>query len=182
MLKKTDFSKKIIKMLAGKSAVSVEEIKDLIHLSSVLPLQMGGGTQSKYAINRSIKGLEDAGFVEMVPGGQGFFARLTKEGKKKAHSQKLDGDGALVDTSWDGYWRMVILDIPEDRKSEREALRYLLKKAGFTCVKNSVWISMLPFENLFTNIKKDLSLTTEMMVIVTDRIDEDTEKEFLKLI
>lgn len=172
MLKKADFSKKIIKMLSQKQAVPVEDITSL---------KQGLG-ENKYAVTRSLKGLKDAGFVEMVPGGQGFFARLTKEGKKRAHSQKLDGDGALVDTSWDGYWRMVILDIPEERKSEREALRYLLKKAGFICVKNSVWISMLPFENLFTNIKKDLNLTTEMMVIVTDRIDEDTEKEFLKLI
>ncbi|MEY2671989.1 MAG: repressor, phenylacetic acid degradation operon negative regulatory protein [Candidatus Parcubacteria bacterium] len=172
MLKKADFSKKIIKMLSQKQAIPLDEITS--------PRQ--GLGENKYAVTRSLKGLKDAGFVEMVSGGQGFFARLTKEGKKKAHSQKLDGDGALVDTSWDGYWRMVILDIPEDRKSEREALRYLLKKAGFVCVKNSVWISMLPFENLFTNIKKDLNLTTEMMVIVTDRIDEDTEKEFLKLI
>lgn len=171
-MKKQDFSKKIIKMLSQKQAIPIEDITS--------PRQ--GFGENKYAVTRSLKGLKDAGFVEMVPGGQGFFARLTKEGKKKAHSQKLDGDGAIIDTSWDGYWRMVILDIPEDRKSEREALRYLLKKAGFICVKNSVWISMLPFENLFTNIKKDLSLTTEMMVIVTDRIDEDTEKEFLKLI
>ena len=77
---------------------------------------------------------------------------------------------------------MILLDLPEDRKSEREALRYLLKKAGFMCIKNSVWISMYPYENLFTNIKKDLGLTTEMMIVVTDKIDKETEEEFLKLI
>jgi DNA-binding transcriptional regulator PaaX len=177
--KKQDFSKKIIKILSGKSAVSVDEITKNLSLDPS-PCQVEG--KSKYALTRSIRGLEDAGLIEQVSSGQSKYARLTKEGKKKAHSLKLDGDGAIIDTSWDGYWRMIILDIPEDRKSEREALRYLLKKAGFVCVKNSVWISMLPFENLFTNIKKDLNLTTEMMIIVTDRIDEDTEKEFLKLI
>jgi DNA-binding transcriptional regulator PaaX len=77
---------------------------------------------------------------------------------------------------------MILLDLPENRKSEREALRYLLKKAGFVCVKNSVWISMLPFENLFINLKKDLGLSTELMIVVTDKIDKETEQEFLKLI
>lgn len=177
--KKQDFSKKIIKILSGKSAVPVEDLKSSLTPDPSLDCQRWEG---KYALTRSIKGLEDAGLIEQVSSGQSKYARLTKEGKKKAHSLKLDGDGAIIDTSWDGYWRMIILDIPEDRKSEREALRYLLKKAGFVCVKNSVWISMLPFENLFMNIKKDLGLTTEMMIIVTDRIDEDTEKEFLKLI
>lgn len=178
-MKRADFSKKIIKILSGKSAVAVEDLKLSINSDPSSDCLQGEG---KYALTRSIKGLEEAGLIEQVSSGQSKFARLTKEGKKRAHSQKLDGDGAIIDTSWDGYWRMVILDIPEDRKSEREALRYLLKKAGFICVKNSVWISMLPFENLFMNIKKDLGLTTEMMIIVTDCIDEDTEKEFLKLI
>ncbi len=71
--------------------------------------------------------------------------------------------------------------MPEDRKSEREALRYLLKKANFICIKNSVWVSMYPFEHLFTNIKKDLDLTTEMMIIVTDKVDVETENELFKI-
>jgi DNA-binding transcriptional regulator PaaX len=72
------------------------------------------------------------------------------------------------------------LDIPEERKGEREALRYLLKKADFTCIKNTVWISPFPYEHLFTNIKKDLGLGTELMIIVTDKLDEETNLAFFK--
>ena len=71
------------------------------------------------------------------------------------------------------------MDLPEDRKNERDALRYLLKKAGFVCVKNSVWISIYPYENLFINIKRDLGLTTEMIIIVTDKIDDITNNHLL---
>ena len=73
------------------------------------------------------------------------------------------------------------MNIPEERKNEREALRYLLKKAGFVCLKNSVWISMYPFEHLFFNIKKDLNLSTEFIIIVTDKIDNETEKRFFSI-
>jgi len=103
---------------------------------------------------------------------------LSDEGKKRLNYNALDNDTTLVSNNWDGKWRIIILDLPEERKSERESLRYLLKKAGFICLKNSVWVSMYPYENLFINIKKDLNLTSEMMVIVTNTIDEATEKEF----
>ena len=55
------------------------------------------------------------------------------------------------------------------------------KKAGFICIKNSVWISIYPYEHLFKNIKNDLGLTSEMMIIVTNNIDKETEKEFYSL-
>ena len=61
--------------------------------------------------------------------------------KFKAHSLKLDDDTAVLNPNWDGKWRIVMLDLPEDRKSDRDGLRYLLKKAGFILLKNSVWIS-----------------------------------------
>ncbi len=173
-MKKQDFSKKIIKTLSGKPAVSIESLTE----SAKTPLS------SKYAITRSIKGLEDAGLIEHIPSGQGTFARLTKEGRKKAHRIKLEGDESLVSMQWDGFWRIVIIDLPEARKSEREALRYLLKKAGFVCIKNSVWVSIspYPYEHLFTNIKKDLGLSTEIMIIVTNKLDSETEQEFFKLV
>ena len=61
-------------------------------------------------------------------------------------------------------------------------MRYLLKKANFTCIKNTVWISPLPYENLFSNIKKDLNLATELMIIVTDKLDTETNKAFLNAV
>jgi HKD family nuclease len=51
-----------------------------------------------------------------------------------------------------------------------------LKKAGFICLKNSAWVSPYPFEHLFMNIKKDLGLSTEIMIIVTQFVDEETKK------
>lgn len=171
-MKKHYFSKKIIKILAEKPAVSLSEIEDRVSKDK----------STKYALNRSIRGLKDAGLIEDIDSGQSKYAKLTKEGKKKSHSIKLECENAVISNTWDGYFRIIVLDVPEERKSEREALRYLLKKAGFICVKNSVWVSMYPFEHLFTNIKNDLGLTTELIIIVTDKVDEKTEKEFLSKI
>ena len=163
---KNQYSKKILKVLAQKTAISIDELQNL---GDKLP-------SDRYAINRSVKGLIDAGLIEQVSSPQKDYARLTKEGKKKMSILKLDSDTTLVNTSWDGFWRIILLDLPESRKPERESLRYLLKKAGFVCLKNSAWISPHPYEHLFVNIKKDLGLTTEMMIIVTPSIDEESRK------
>ena len=184
---KKDYSKKIIKILAEKPArIASQNLAG--KPAGLLPeftqsIEFGGSTskKSQYAITRSIKGLEEAGLIEHISSGQNFYARLTKEGKKKAVSIKLDSGDSLVSTTWDGFWRVILLDIPESRKAERESLRYLLKKAGFICLKNSAWISPYPFEHMFTNIKKDLGLSTELVIMVTNKVDEITEKELYKI-
>ncbi|MEI7709319.1 MAG: hypothetical protein WCI76_01225 [bacterium] len=169
MSRKVKYSDKILKILGQKTAISVDEIASHV-------ISEDGAKNATYAITRSLKNLKENGLIEHISSPQNEYARLTKEGKKKVHSLKLDSDTTLVNTTWDGFWRIILLDLPEDRKSERESLRYLLKKAGFVCLKNSAWISPFPFEHLFTNIKKDLGLTTEMMIIVTEFVDDETKK------
>lgn len=177
MSNRNDYSKKILKILAKKPAVSMREIGDTLDCEE--DFEGSSSKKVKYAISRSIKNMEDSGLIQRVSSGQSDFARITKDGRKKAYSLNLDSSNSLVSTSWDGYWRIIILDIPEERKNERESLRYLLKKAGFVCIKNSMWVSMLPYEHLFTNIKNDLGLTTELMVIITNKIDKSTENALL---
>ena len=170
-MKKPSIQKAILKLLTEKSAISVDNltIKDTI-------------PSTKYALTRSVKNLIEAGYAEMHDSPQQKYIRITPKGKSKYNSIRLEGEDILVPTVWDGLWRIIILDMPEDRKSEREALRYLLKKANFVCIKNTVWISPYPYEHLFKNIKKDLNLTTELMIITTSNLDEETNLAFLKAV
>lgn len=173
---KPNIQKAILKTLAEKSAVSIESLKHKFLGSKDVD------NRKLYALNRSIKNLADLGFIEVYNSDNQKYFKLTKEGKNKVNCQKLEGEEALVPTSWDGFWRIVILDLPEKRKKERESLRYLLKKAGFVCVKNTVWISPFPYEHLFENIKKDLGLGTELIILVTDKLDAETNSAFIKIL
>ncbi len=174
MQKKPDFSHRILKILSEKPAVSLAELTERVNESKY-------DHKPVYALTRSLKGLKEAGFVESRSSGQNDYARLTKSGRVKANSAKLVARSSLVSSSWDGKWRIILLDLPENRKSERESLRYLLKKAGFVCLKNSAWISPYPFEHLFGNIKKDLGLSTEMIIVVTSDVDDETKKVLFEM-
>ena len=165
--RKPNIQKDILKILAEKPAISIDSIKE-------------ADPKKNYALTRSVKNLVDSGCIEIHSSDNQKYLRLTKKGKSKLNCIKLEGEEALVPRTWDGFWRIIILDIPENRKSEREALRYLLKKANFVCVKNTVWVSPHPYEHLFTNIKKDLNLGTELMILVTNKLDEETNLAFLE--
>ena len=168
--KKPNIQKDILKLLAEKPAISINSIKS------------DKDKKTGYAIARSVKNLVESGCIEIHKSDNQNYLKITPKGKTKLDSIRLEGQDALVSRVWDGLWRIIILDIPEERKNEREALRYLLKKADFTCIKNTVWISPYPYEHLFTNIKKDLGLGTELMIIVTDKLDEETNLSFLNAI
>lgn len=174
MSKKVSIQEKILRLLHSRKTVN----KDLIQ-KEILDNTDNGKPQ--YAINRSLKSLSEGGLVEEFETQQSNFYRITPEGRHKLRSLKLSSPASLISTNWDGYWRMVMLDIPESRKSERNSLRYILKKAGFIMLKNSVWISPYPFEHLFMNIKKDMGLSTEVIITVTQLIDSETEDELYKL-
>ena len=146
MSSKPQYSKKILKLLAEKPAISIQSIKE------------NKSTKEGYALSRSVKNLVESGCARLVSSDNQKYLKITPRGRSKLNCIKLEGSEALISFAWDGYWRFIILDLPEDRKNERESLRYLLKKANFVCVKNTVWVSPHPYENLFTNIKKDLGL------------------------
>jgi DNA-binding transcriptional regulator PaaX len=175
MSRNPDYSKKILKILAESKAVSVPELA-----GKVAPEGSNLAPKARYAVNRTLKGLVESGLIESHFSGQNDYARLTPKGRKKATTLKLESDTSLL-PNWDGQWRIVLLDLPESRKSERESLRYLLKKAGFVCLKNSAWISPFPLEQLFMNIKKDLGLTTEIMIMTTSELDPETEKALFEM-
>ncbi|MFA6177577.1 MAG: hypothetical protein WC694_01625 [Candidatus Paceibacterota bacterium] len=159
----SSYSKKILKKLTERPAISTKDLKEK-------------DVRTTYAISRALKNLIESKCAEIHESGRQDYVKITPLGKNKLNTLLLENDEALVPQNWDGFWRIILLDLPENRKAERESLRYLLKKAGFVCLKNSAWISPFPFEHLFTNIKRDLDLTTEMMIIVTENIDEESKK------
>ena len=171
MLRNHDYSRKILKILSGRKILSFYDIADGL-LKKDDSEVINNTKKARYALNRSLKGLIDSGVVEHHFSGQNNYARLTDSGRKKITTLQLESETSLL-PNWDGKWRIILIDLPESRKNERDALRYLLKKAGFILLKNSAWVSPFPYEHLFMNIKKDLELTTEIMIITSSELDMD---------
>jgi len=72
------------------------------------------------------------------------IVRLTEAG----HTHALGGRDpeARWDRAWDGKWRVVLFDVPMEKKQLRNKLRRSLRARAFGCLQQSVWITPDPLD------------------------------------
>jgi len=166
----------ILNRLSRKRASKQEDIIEDIEVLLEQYEENERKVKPKYVINRAIKKMINDDMLEQHDTEQSSFLSLTSSGRQRLRNIKLNSQNHLISTTWDGYWRMVIVDIPESRKKDQDAIRYILKKAQFVQLKNSIWISPYPLEHMMINIKKDMDLQNDILVLVTDKLDPATEQ------
>jgi len=94
-------------------------------------------------LNRALKRLEQRGLIS-VYGNKADNYRLTEKGYNYLFGCHLRNLRKTNINQWDGLWRLIIFDIPENKKIAREALRRKLKYFNFYPLQKSVFA--FPFE------------------------------------
>jgi len=69
---------------------------------------------------------------------------LTDEGREKALTYNIKNMEMKRPDEWDGYWRIVLYDIPEQLRGLRSSIRIHLKDIGFHELQKSVFV--YPYE------------------------------------
>lgn len=69
---------------------------------------------------------------------------ITENGKKQLLKYNFDEMKVDCPNRWDEQWRLVFFDIPESKKTARNALVCKLRDLGFVRFNNSVWV--FPYE------------------------------------
>ena len=131
-------NKKILLLLAGTLdfAANLDEA-----LSSRYINLKFASCENDY-FQRTVKGMLKTGEIEkMIRHGEPVFRITSQGGVKLRHSVPM---AKRIGKNWDGKWRLVIFDIPEEGKKKREELRRKLIGLGFACWQKSVYIS--PFD------------------------------------
>ena len=100
-------------------------------------------TQSR-SIIRSITYLKRQRLISVIEKGNQQILTLSENGKKRMLQFNLDKISIKKSKKWDGLWRLVIFDIPEEIKRGREALRDKLKHLGFYQLQKSCFV--YPYE------------------------------------
>lgn len=138
--------------------------------------QFSGGkdyNRKKY-LNNSIGRLEKDGLVILDINEEGEkFVKLTKKGRNKLAKYKVEDLKIKKPIRWDKKWRVVIFDIKEKRKKNRDVLRSILNRFGFVKLQNSVWVFPYECEELITLLKSDLFVGREVLYMTVDSIEND---------
>ena len=133
--------------------IAAGEIIPATFLMPVLPKALKplvGIWSRKYSARRSANFIKSLSYLQKnrlvsiaEKDGQQILT-LSEDGKKRILCFDLHQMGIKKPKRWDGYWRIVIFDIPEKRKQGREALRSKLKQLGFYQLQKSCFIH--PFD------------------------------------
>lgn len=105
-----------------------------------------------------IRYLRRQGYIEVFIEGKEKYAELTDKGKKRIGELLLNDLKVKRPKKWDSKWRIVIFDIPEDKKHNRDVFREKIRNLGFIQVQKSVYV--YPFE-----CTKEIAFLSESLFI-----------------
>lgn len=88
--------------------------------------------------------LRSRDLVETFDIGGQSFVKITSKGEAKILKLNIENIEIRDTEKWDGKWRIVIFDIPENYKLARNIFSRKLQELGFQQVQKSVYV--LPFD------------------------------------
>lgn len=127
--------------------------------------------QTKTAVGR----LAAKGYVRFEERDGKKYVRITEEGKRSLAIEHARMTApARAKKRWDKRYRLVMFDIPQNRKNTRDKLRSFMRDFGFLLVQKSVWLSPYDCEELVALIKTELRLGTSVLYAVVESIENDS--------
>jgi len=133
--------------------------------------------ESKRKIRQTLSRMERDGLVKIRRREEKAEIILTEKGKKNATKHYMYHQLERFQDKkpkWDGKWRVVVFDIPQDQRIVRDAFRYLIKKLGMYQLQKSVWVYPHDCEKEVTELKEFFEIPEEAIrLIVTDSIGPD---------
>ena len=156
-----ELAKEILLMIAAGVAIPAAFVMPNIPIALkplLKPMMKRCGLRKSESFIRSVTYLKRNRLVSIAEKDSQQILTLSENGKKRVLLFDLHRMTIKKQKRWDGYWRIVIFDIPEGRKQGREALRSKLKQLGFYQLQKSCFI--YPYE-----CKSEIDFISEMFEV-----------------
>lgn len=98
--------------------------------------------------------------------------QLTDLGQNKLNQLKFK----LMDldqNNWDGKWRIIAFDIPENRRLARDKIRILIKQLGLKKLQNSIWITPYNCREQFEQITSIYGVSKHLLLLEVTKFDQE---------
>ena len=148
-------SKKIMLLLIGGASLCLTRRPDA-YFRIVKGMVKEWRKINERNLRAAIKNLYKSKMIDFKENEDGtVLTVLTDQGEKRILKYDIDKIEIKRPSSWDKLWRLVIFDIPENKKIGRKALVAKLKELGFYPMQKSVFIH--PYE-----CKDEIDFITEI--------------------
>lgn len=129
-----------------------------------------------FGAERAITRLAIKKYIRFVERDGRKYVEITDAGRRELALAQARADRSAMTRRkrWDKRYRLVIFDIPQERKAVRDHLRRLMSDFGFLRIQNSVWLSPYECEELVILAKAKLKLGKDVLYVVVESIENDT--------
>src|SRR5687768_183744 len=121
----------------------------------------------KNALAQALHRLRLKGYIDKEYYEGRLILKLTKKGLDQAILRKV-----LNSDKWDGKWRVVVFDIPEENRKIRNAFRSRLKLWKFESHQKSVWVSRKDILKEVKDLVKELGIKKWVTIFEADKVDD----------
>ncbi len=126
-------------------------------------------------IYKAVSRLEENGLLRKFNKDRKVHLRLTAKGRKVINEHRASDRKPLP--VWDHKWRIIIFDIPEEKKHLGRMLRRFLISIGFGKVQRSVWISPHDLQKTVQRYANKLNLSKYIYLMAVDSFRSIPERE-----
>lgn len=123
----------------------------------------------RYRTQKALDRLVLQGYVRR----RGEYAVISDRGRLLLGQTISNVRGKLKSRVWDGKWRIITFDIPENIRASRTAIRAILKRAGFIQLQRSTWVFPHECEELSRLLREDPRVSRHVLYGVLESIQDD---------
>jgi len=147
-------------------------VLDIISKGLSSPLAIAQAVKETWAqepdagsINRTLRYAHTQGYLTRYGQARAFHYQLSQTGEQRLTQLsfrliKFDPQ------TWDGQWRVLIFDIPETRRTQRDMMRHLIRRLGMRPLQKSVWVTPADCRAQFEQLRQAYGINQNDLLLL----------------
>jgi len=129
-------------------------------------------SNKKYTLQRSFHNVYDKNLI-LLSGEKVYLSKRGREMLEKMEVEEID----IQKEEWDGIWRIVSYDIPNELKKERDYFRKRLREWGFKDLQKSMLVIPYECKEEVAIFAQSLGISPYVIYLVTDKLPMQKKME-----
>lgn len=128
---------------------------------------------NRWKLRKELKRLHEQKDVKISKENNVYVVKLTEKGKMKTIKYKIDEMRLNPPEQWDKKWRLIIYDIPDDKKAARDSFRLLLKRLKLQQLQKSVYLTPYPCNEEIAFIREFYGISKFVQVLTISGLENE---------
>ena len=133
-------------------------------------------------LRQKLKKLANQKVIRIYQDGDKLAVKITKKGRTKLLKYNLEDIEIPKPDEWDRKWRIIVYDIPKEKKNASDSLRNTLKHLGLFKLQKSVYLYPYPCSDIMEFLREIYDIDEDVTYLTMGNLEnEDLYKGYFGL-